>query len=201
MLFVLSHIFASSSHHLRTIFALSCSQLVEAWVTIGGADEDLEAAIQEKRALKAEQAKTAMAKKKEAAAEGEAAKRAAGEEWKQNGKDKETMQQLEAANAAREQAEAETKAAIAEYASQADGSEGNRPTTAAERARQAASAKIGKQVESGQGMLSATKDAGEPAVMTAAERAKLKAKEEFAAKEARKKAAKEAKKKSKTVAV
>ena len=72
----------------------------------------------------------------------------------------------------------------------------DKPQTAAERAKESAAKKVGKDVKAGQGTLTGDNAAADPANMTAAERAKLKAKEELAAKEARKKAAKEAKKKA-----
>lgn len=190
---------------------LSIEELVAAWVTIGGGDEDLDAAIREKRATKEAEAKAAIEKKKKMAAQLDEQKKA-GEEARlkdkrnltgqsQAQKDDVELQEQKVVQIAKQEAEEETKAAIAagdtsqagyvsQYLEDAD-----KPQTAAERAREAAAKKVGKAApKAGQGTLSGDKAAADPANMTAAERAKLKAKEEFAAKEAKKKAAKEAKK-------
>ena len=186
-------------------------QLVAAWVTIGGGDEDLDAAIREKRAAKEKEAKAAIDKKKAASAQADEVKKQAEEArlkdkrnlmgQSQKDKDNVELQDRKAKELEREEAEEEMRVAIASGDTSKAGyqsqylEDADKPQTAAERAREAASKKVGKSVKAGQGTLSGDTAAADPANMTAAERAKLKAKEELAAKEARKKAAKEAKKK------
>lgn len=190
---------------------LSIEELVAAWVTIGGGDEDLDAAIREKRAAKEKEAKAAIDKKKAASAQADEVKKQAEEArlkdkrnlmgQSQKDKDNVELQDRKAKELEREEAEEEMRVAIASGDTSKAGyqsqylEDADKPQTAAERAREAASKKVGKSVKAGQGTLSGDTAAADPANMTAAERAKLKAKEELAAKEARKKAAKEAKKK------
>ena len=192
---------------------LSIEELATAWTIIGGGNSDLEAAMEEKRAMIKQEKAAAIKKKQEAgAAAAQAEKKAALEPQRPltSGKSQAQMAKIEA-----KAAEAAVAAADAERQSIADGTysgghvseylpdEEDTRMSAAERARASAAAKVGKAVPTaGKGTLSADKKPAPSAPekpleeMTAAERAKAKAKADLEAKEARKKAAKEAKKKA-----
>ena len=180
---------------------LDIEELVAAWSTIGGSDEDLDAAMKERREFKA----AALKKKQEAAASLVAESGTGGEfqaKFMNSGSGlTDTTDASPAAASAAPSAAApmERSSSIAAMASQpmpekeapiVPSEPEGKAETAMDRARAKAAAKVGKDVEEGAGSLAAQKAKDDPANMTAAERAKAKAKQEVAKKEARKSALK-----------
>lgn len=168
---------------------LDIEELVAAWSTIGGSDEDLDAAMKERREFKA----AALKKKQDAAAsmatdtkgefQAKFMKPASGLTDTRDAAP--SAAPLDAAMASKPKQEKEEP--IVTSAPEASGPAASGPAwSAMDRARAKAAAKVGKDVEEGAGSLAAHKAKEDPANMTAAERAKAKAKEEVAKKEARK---------------
>lgn len=172
---------------------LSIEELVAAWSTIGGSDEALAKSMKEKR----DEKQAAIRKKQaESAAQGNT------DEFKAKVTGASTASPAPAMSNSHGKSVAPTTTATAapeQVQPEVVAEEQPEHLTAAQRARRAASAKLGKDVVEGAGSFGARKaqEEANAANMTAAERAKLKAKEELAKKEARKKAAKEAAKAAK----